>query len=307
MGAALARRAFSAGPVRRAALRLGAARGLGLVLLFHRLGDEEATGQRLVPSVREPVFRRQLEALLQAGDIVPLEALLAPVPERRRPRFALTFDDDWLSHHERALPVLRSLGVTATFFLSGRALHGLGPLWFERLDLMVATRGVRAAADWLRVDVSDLEQLALACENDTRLQRRMEELPELGVQGVTAAHIQALAASGMTIGFHTLHHPLLPRLSEAALDVALVEGRRELEAAAGRPVRLFAYPHGKPFARAAERLARAGFVAACTGQPRPVRAVDDPYLLGRWEPGGIEPDAFMAGVARRLNGWRRPA
>ena len=29
-----------------------------------------------------------------------------------RPRFALTFDDDWITHYERALPVLQDLGVT---------------------------------------------------------------------------------------------------------------------------------------------------------------------------------------------------
>jgi hypothetical protein len=40
---------------------------------------------------------------------------------------------------------------------------------------------------------------------------------------------------------------------------------------------------------------------AWTGWPRPIRAGDDPYLLGRWEPGPLETDAFLAALAVRLN------
>jgi peptidoglycan/xylan/chitin deacetylase (PgdA/CDA1 family) len=299
--------AFRIAAVRRAALTTAAVRGHGLVLVFHQIGGEIHSRQGLIPAVPEPLFRRQIEALLDAGDIVPLENLLTPHFDWQRPRFALTFDDDWSTHYERALPILRGLGVNATFFLSGRSLHGLGPLWFERLDRLIVDDGVRAAARWLGIDTDDPEQLATTCENDPLLQGRIEELPDGELQRLSSAEIHGLAEAGMAIGFHTLQHPLLSILPDSALDDALVRGRSELEVAAGRPIRLFAYPHGKADPRAAARLPGAGFVAACTGRPVPVRPEDDPYLLGRWEPGPIGLDRFVASVAVRLNGWSRGA
>ena len=136
------------------------------MLVFHRISGENALAQALIPSVPERLFRRQIEALLDAGEIVRLEDLLRSAPIRHRPRFALTFDDDWTTHYERALPVLQDLGVTATFFLSGRSLHRLGPLWFERLDESDRRSGIRAAARWLGIDTDDPEQLATLCENE---------------------------------------------------------------------------------------------------------------------------------------------
>ena len=298
-----ARRAFRNAIVRRIALKTAAMRGHGLVLVFHRVTAETLHRVGSFASIRESVFRAQLEALLDAGVIVSLEDLLGPSFDRRRPRFALTFDDDWTTHYERVLPVLQDLGVTATFFLSGRALHGLGPLWFERLDCLVAAEGTRAVGRRLGMDTDDPERLALACENDLSLQERINLLPDPGVRHLSSVQIRALADAGMTIGFHTLHHPLLSMLPDSALDDALARGRGELEEAAGRPIRLFAYPHGKADRRVAQRLRSAGFVAACTGRPRPVRPGDDPYLLGRWEPGPIALEGFVARVAARVNGW----
>jgi peptidoglycan/xylan/chitin deacetylase (PgdA/CDA1 family) len=299
----LGRQALRVAAVRRAALTVAAARGHRLVLVFHRISDGNTYSAGLIPSVPASLFRRQLELLLDAGDIVPLEALLDSTRDQHRPRFALTFDDDSITHYETALPVLREFGVTATFFLSGRSLHGLGPLWFEKLDHLIATRGIRAATRWLGIDEDDPERLAVDCENDLLMQQRMDELPDVSVRHLSGAQIRALVEAGMAIGFHTLEHRLLSLLSGSAVDEALERGKPELEQAAGHPMRLFAYPHGKADCRIPERLQAAGFVAACTGRPHPMRPGDDPYLIGRWEAGPIGIDRFVTGLAARLNGW----
>ena len=44
---------------------------------------------------------------------------------------ALTFDDDYDSHAREVLPILQQLRLHGTFFLSGRALNGLGGYWFQ--------------------------------------------------------------------------------------------------------------------------------------------------------------------------------
>jgi peptidoglycan/xylan/chitin deacetylase (PgdA/CDA1 family) len=298
-----ARRAFGHPMISRAALVTAAARRRGLVLVFHRVTDDPEPSTVVVPTVSRNVLRAQVEFLLQVGTVVPLASLLTAGPVGRGPRFALTFDDDSISHHAIVLPLLRELGVAATFFLSGRALHGLGPPWFEILDALIREHGSRAAATRLGLSTADEGELAASCENDRRLQHILEGEEPRSLEQIGEDQIRDLRDAGMTIGFHTLRHRILVGCEEAEVDAALHEGRADLEALVGRPLRLFAYPHGKADRRVARRVRLAGYDGAWTGRPRPVTPSDDRHLLGRWESGPIVGRDFRAKVAVRTNGW----
>jgi peptidoglycan/xylan/chitin deacetylase (PgdA/CDA1 family) len=289
--------------MRAAAVRAAARRGHGLVLVYHRVtADGVRPPAEIVPSLDRWELRAQIEALAELGDIVDLPDLLGPPTDPRRPRFALTFDDDYPHHVANALPLLRDLGVPATFFLSGRALHGLGPYWWERLEALVAADGIAATAHRLGVPAGSAQALAAACEIDPGARRRLDAIAPGGLEGpLGVSGIRALATAGMTVGFHTLDHPLLPVLDDEGLAAALRIGRAELAAVVGRPLTLLAYPHGKADTRVARAARAAGYRAAWTGWPRPVGAGDDPLLLGRWEPGPLEADAFVTAVAIRLH------
>ena len=289
-------------PLRTVALRAAAARGNGLALLYHRVTEDDAAPPgALVPSIPLRLLRRQLEVLGEVGDLVPLERLHTPAGDRRRPRFGLSFDDDYRSHGDLVLPVLRTLGVTGTFFLSGRSLHRLGAYWFESLERLVAERGLEQVRRLLGAGAATAADLAVACEGSPRLQRLVTAAGDLTPDHLEAVQITGLAEAGMTVGFHTLHHRRLVDLDDEALRRALADGRGALEAAAGRRVDLLAYPHGKADGRVAAAARTAGYRMACTGWARPIRAGDDPYLLGRWEPGPLDTDAFLAALAVHVN------
>jgi peptidoglycan/xylan/chitin deacetylase (PgdA/CDA1 family) len=272
-----------------------------LVLVYHRIVAHAPSASAIVPTVASDVFRHHVAALADVGEIVPLESLVGGIGRHARPRFALTFDDDLPSHVEHTLPILRSLGAPATFFLSGRALHGLGPYWFEVLEREIDARGLAAVARELGIDADTPDALALACERDRSLQAWLEDRagepgPRLG-----RGDIEALAAADrMSIGFHTLRHRILPPLPPDELEADLAEGREDLEAVVGRRIQLFAYPHGKADTRTAAAVRRANYRAAFTGRPSPVVRGVDPYLLGRWEPGGLGVDDLLVGTAIRL-------
>lgn len=297
----LASQVLRAPAVRRAAAAAAALRGRRLALVFHTIvEDGERTGG-VVPAVPAATFRRQIDQILELGDIVPLPSMLADASVRSRPSFALTFDDDSLSHHEVVLPVLRDRGASATFFLGGRSLHGLGPLWFEILDGLVLSRGVNEVARSLGIAATDVRQLAERCERDRHLQRAIVSESAVVAEHLSARHIAALEEAGMTIGFHTLHHPLLTGLSGDVLDTALNEGRAELEDVVGHRIDLFAYPHGKVDGVVLDGVRRAGYLAAWTGRPRAFTSRDDPYRLGRWESGRLLGPALDARVLATLH------
>ena len=293
--------------VHQAVRRIAAARGRSLVLVFHRVAPDGSRPSSLVPSIPEALFRRQVQALGELGEIVPLAELLGTWHRPRRSRFALTFDDDYQTHADPVLPVLRALGVHGTFFLSGRSLHGLGPYWFEVLEWLIDTCGVRDVADRLGIPAGSPIELAVACERDPQRQRLLEQAAKQPPLHLRPDQIQALAAATMTVGFHTLHHPALPALPDDALARALTEGRSELTTMTGRPLHLFAYPHGQADRRVAAQVQAARYTAAWTGLPSPMRSGDDPFLLGRWEPGPLGVDDFLVKVAVRLHRSQAPA
>jgi len=286
---------------------LARVRGHRLVLVYHRLGPSAPPGCEVVPAIPVDVFRAQLQALCEVVDLVTIDEVLAsdrpPAGYQKRPAVALTFDDDLPSHVEHALPVLRELGVPAAFFLSGRFLHGLGSYWFQQLEALLIAHGTRRTATLLRVPEANGASLAQTCEGSVDLRRRVSELTAgLSTPAVLERDsIAAFVAAGMTVGFHTVEHDVLPDLDDPALETAVSRGREDLAAAAGAAVRYFAYPHGKADPRSAMAVRRAGFNAAFTGRPQPVRQGDDLHRLGRWEPGPLGVDDLLVTLAVRLH------
>ena len=297
----LARRGFRSSVVSGAARHLAALRGHSLVFVYHRITPRAVPHSTVVPSLTPEVFTRQIQVLGEIGRLVPLYELLGSDGVSGSPRFALTFDDDYRSHVESVLPALRSLGIAGTFFLSGRTLHGAGPYWFESLEELIASKGLRWVGKRLGIADADPHSLAVACERDARLRRIVVAESTEPSAHLRRADIEDLVRSGMTIGFHTLDHSVLPELEDTDLEQALLRGRNELAAVVGHQLSLFAYPHGRANLRTARMVRQAGYVAAWTGRARPLRRGDDRFLLGRWEPGPVPIDEFVANVSIRLN------
>ena len=291
---------------------LAAFRGRRLVLVYHRLSPQPGSANEVIPTVPVDVFRQQLRTIREAVELVTLDELLA---ERRRagaiiqhrPAVAITFDDDLPSHCQYALPVLRELGVPATFFLSGRTLHGLGPYCFQELEALLTAHGLSETVALLGVSASALPELVIACERSAAVRRRVRELAGqiVHTEILDRGGISALVRGGMSVGFHTTDHRVLTDLESSALDSAVTHGREALAAAAGAAVRHFAYPYGKADRRSAAAVRRAGFVAAFTGAAEPIRRGDDRYLLGRWEPGPISGDELLHRLAVRFHRQQR--
>jgi peptidoglycan/xylan/chitin deacetylase (PgdA/CDA1 family) len=298
----LAKRLLAVPACRAAAVRAAGLRQHDLVLVYHRVVDRAADASwRVVPAVTEDTLREQLQLLGSLGEVVPLEALLSP--GGRRPRFAVTFDDDYTEHLRHALPVLQVLGVPATFFLGGRRLDGPGSYWWLALEVLLQEQGPYEVARQLGARSARPADLALLCERSADARTAVcarATVPDEAL--LDAPGLVALASGGgVAVGFHTAAHPLLTSLDDAAVEGAVVAGREELERLLSCELSLFAYPHGKAGTREAAAVRRAGFRAAWTGRPSPATAADPPHLRGRWEAGMLSGKAFGAAVAVRLH------
>jgi peptidoglycan/xylan/chitin deacetylase (PgdA/CDA1 family) len=288
----------------RAAARLGAWRGRGLALLWHRVGPGGPQPGEVVRTVATADVATQLDLLVAHGDVVPLAELERP-RRASRPRFALTFDDDDAGHVHHTLPLLIDRGLPATFFLSGRWLTGDGPYWWEVLESRIRTDGVPAvaAAYGLPAD-ADAPRIAAELTGTPEVDALIEVAVASSPSPMSRADALQLVDAGMEIGFHTRHHPSLPTLRGTHLREALTAGRDGLAADLGVAVDRFAYPHGHVDATVAVETSAAGYRSAWTTAKHVVVRGNDPHQLGRWDLGHLDADAFRAAL---LRGLVRPA
>lgn len=293
----------------RAAERLAclsaAGRGRGIALLWHRIGPQGPRPTECVRTVSTAALAEQLDILLQLGDVVPL-AELESDRRQRRPRFALTFDDDDPGHALCTLPVLAARNLPATFFLSGRWHQGQGPYWWEVLEARIRSEGPENVAEEYGLPRStgaeEIARRLTATPHAAELARSAAETP---LDVMRAHHAEALVAAGMEIGFHTLDHPSLPNIDPVSVKSAVSEGRDQLSESLGTPIVRFAYPHGHTNRSVTEVIRAEGYASAWTTTKRTVTGRDDHMERGRWDLGHASPDVFRATIVRGLVRWKR--
>jgi peptidoglycan/xylan/chitin deacetylase (PgdA/CDA1 family) len=288
---------------------------LGIVLVYHDVVESVGAGERLVPVVTTKTLAAHADCLRRM--FRPVSASELPDAARSRRRggripVAVTFDDDLRTHMSIAGPVLAARGMTATFFLGGAALDGPHLMWWENLqrgaDSGIAPRELLAGAGLSDVgpgttlaEAGSVVQ-ALAPSYRRTVEQSLERAlpPPTPDAGLRSEDVSWLAANGFEIGFHTRLHDALPDLDDEELDAALRDGVTELEQAAGRGLRVIAYPHGRADDRAAAAAARAGFVAGFTTADSVWTAGTDPHLIGRLTPAARTADQLAAELASAL-------
>lgn len=311
-------------PVARAAdllLRLTGTRS-GVALVYHRVGEAQGDPRRdLVPPHGTGLFQEQLRYLARCYRPVAAVDLPSAARARRRGQpfpVAVTFDDDLACHVQESMPVLRRLGVPATFFLSGASLERPYRFWFELLEPAVqADVALPAGLPGLsRPPVpgaepyeGEIHRVAMAIEELSPEQRdavsatlRDRLPPDPDDSGLRAAQIRELVDAGFRVGFHTLRHDRLTSLDDEALAAAMLDGRGRLEEVTGDALVVIAYPHGKADARVAAAARQAGYHVGYTTAREAIVDGQDPLLLGRLEPSFESTGHFAVELVKLLGG-----
>lgn len=298
----LRHRAFSAmfnAIVRTGADRWGRgfAQGRGVILTLHHVRPAEPGGFR--PNGLLEVTPEFLEATLrliraEGHEIVSLEeALIRLVSFRPSPFFvALTFDDGYRDNVEHAWPILARHDAPWTMYVTPGFADRTARLWWRELE-----EAIRRLPKFT-VELPGGRFSAL-CDTDTgkalafeQLYWRLRKLPEaillsvisdLAVQaGVDATALvereclpwetlRALAgAPGVTIGAHTMTHPMLAKHPEDVALAEMAQSKARLEQELDRPIRHLSYPVGDPGSAGPREFAlaaQAGFVSGVTTRP----------------------------------------
>ena len=259
------------------------------ILTYHHIADQDP-GYPYDPDVADatPIqFRRQLETLARYSTPIGIDELIralhgAPLPKNP---LMITFDDGYRSCHDTALPILRAVGVRATFFIATSFITERRLYWWERIALVIGQAKRRRAQLTYPYEISldlarFLDELARALRVDWTLETERNYADGLVM---TWDQIRALARAGMDVESHTRRHRVLQTLAPEQLHDELAGSRTELEAQLGRPVRALAYPVGRritePHIR--DAIAAAGYEIGLTNasgvnrlRPLPIDPID---------------------------------
>ncbi len=286
------------------------------ILIYHRVLP---TADALQPgAVDAEAFEMQMWTVSEYFRVLPLEEALTRLQAGSLPARAacITFDDGYVDNHDVALPILRRLGLHATFFIATGELGG-GCMWNDSiieavrraappvLDLSSASLGVHhVGTPAARADVA--ARLIAAVKHLPAEERARKVAAVVRAVGqplpndlmMTRAQVRALYAAGMGIGAHTVSHPILTRIDLQTARTEIADGRDDLEALVGARVPLFAYPNGRPGRDyAAEHVALVrdlGFSGALSTAWGVATRACDRYQIPRFTPWDRAPTRFVA-------------
>jgi peptidoglycan/xylan/chitin deacetylase (PgdA/CDA1 family) len=225
-----------------------------------------------------PTALREVIAALASGTRLPTNSVV------------VTFDDGYDDNYRVAYPILRELGIPATFFVSTGHVESGQPFAYDWLVHMLLTASVpRLMLPELGIDVllparrnerRDLARHVLRrmksinAASQSALIDRLEkdwQIPrhanDPDCRPVSWDQLREMHAAGFEIGSHGVHHHMLAKLPHAEMVEELVQSRLAIARELGAPAQSLSYPVGgdlafdEPVMAATEA---AGYLAACS-------------------------------------------
>ncbi len=272
--------------------------GVGAILTLHHVRPPRPG--RFQPNrlleVTPRFLARVVKSLRRSGlDLISLDEMRRRIVERDFSRrfVCLTFDDGYRDTLQWAYPILKSAGAPFAVYVPTSFPDRLGELWWLVLEAVIARNdriGLVIDGRDCKFDCGTVaEKRSLYDQLYWWLRRRPTETEMRGVVRNLAAYyhvdiaafceelcmswpeLAELASDPLvTIGAHTVNHPMLAKLSPQAVRSEMELSRSVIEAAlAVRPQHL-SYPIGDPSSAGPREFAIAadlGFRTAVTTRP----------------------------------------
>ncbi|MBA4147304.1 MAG: polysaccharide deacetylase family protein [Verrucomicrobia bacterium] len=271
------------------------------VVMFHGVGDDEYSTAE---------FKEHLELFAKHFTVVPLHSLIRKMENREAftDELALTFDDGLRNNFTEAYPVLKRLQLPATFFVCPGIVESKGWLWNQEARARLQSLGVEQRlkvfaelGTGARLDVESVIEWMKHLSIDARLSAeqtirlatdtfRPSPVHVVKYEMMTWDDLRSLDPRLITIGSHTVNHPILATLESDELRFEISESRRLLEEKLGRTVDQFCYPNGSHNPAVVEEV-RKHYRAAVTTEPGFVDGADDLVQLPRI---GIVPQPLLS-------------
>jgi peptidoglycan/xylan/chitin deacetylase (PgdA/CDA1 family) len=251
------------------------------ILLFHRVLPKKSILEQQAYStfgtvISEDYFGEILHYLMQSNyQFAAVSQLTTEVLAGHDVSkiICLTFDDGYEDNYQYVFPILKKLGIKATFFpIVGPCKdQSVLPLdiYYQCVDMMQLDDVKRE--DWIKGNKKKRFYFT-----DPKLQTRLlsslfQEIPSgnrIRVSYMTGQQLRELSDCGFEIGSHSISHPMFTSdyMDKQRIRDELDQSKDWLKLVTGKTVRSFCFPNGRYDFNCVQLAKEAGYDSVCLVQ-----------------------------------------
>ncbi len=219
-------------------------------------------------------FEEQMVYFKKNFEILSLEEIFRHKGKRDNPtkikNLSVTFDDGYLNNFENAYPILKSLNIPATIFVTGQSItNPTLPLWYDLLDILnsqIKWQDLRSELQPLFLQIQDLSlfndyssfknfikttnpstknKLLTILETSPIIKNTFQNCNKEYWQLMNTDHLKSITECKLIeIGSHGVTHSNLDNLNEPDLINEVKESEIMLKKAIGKEINSIAFPDG---------------------------------------------------------------
>jgi len=235
---------------------------------FHRIGEHKETPfDPCVFSCNTEEFKKHLVFLKDNFKIVTIDEIeniidkKLPINEKMA---LITFDDGYLDNYELAFPILKSLNIPATFFVTTSLINSNTVPWWDEIawHIKQCAGGKIKLSNWKNaisinkvVGKQDIRTVLQRFKSDPKnIEKQLIELRKISNTSIPKdicnnlfmswTQLKEMSDNNMTIGAHSHTHKIFSTLSKTELDFELTESKSLIESALKTSVSSLSYPIG---------------------------------------------------------------
>jgi poly-beta-1,6-N-acetyl-D-glucosamine N-deacetylase len=207
----------------------------------------------------------------------------------------LTADDGWKSNNENIIEIANRLKIPITIFLTVDPIVCGAPFWWSYIKT-ARNKGM------IQFSVEEMKEMNFSrvCE----IVNSLKDVIVLGREALTEEQINdAISHGKISIGSHTMSHPILPKCSDERVNYEIKQSKDRLEAIFKTAINSFAYPNGSFTERETRILEDSGYEMAFTTELRPItpESLSEHYAIPRMEV--LEQVSFWETICRMSAVW----
>ena len=209
----------------------------------------------------------------------------------------ITFDDGFKDVYQYAFPIFKKYNIPFTIYLTTDFPDGTANLWWillekivkENTSLEFGGKHFNCATEGEKIDTFEAVIQEIYQQEETPIEVLSDCLQKYAAGIVSTddvalswGELQEMLDSGLlTIGSHSVTHPMLTKITLDKVEQELVASKKRIEEQLGVEVKHFSYPHSAYNEQMFGVLKQCGYISASLGYGGNIRYGADKMMLNR--------------------------
>lgn len=206
----------------------------------------------------------------------------------------ISLDDAWQANVDNVIPIAIQYNIPITIFVCTGAIED-GTFWWRKIE---------QSQEFLSAEFRNAKVIRKLPEYSRKKTLKLIDKADLSFkrEAMTVEDIKRIAViPQVTLGAHTVLHPILPNCTDDEIEHELAESKRRLEEWIGKSVTTFAYPNGAFDGRESRFLEQHGYELAATTESGYINPGINRYLIPR--AGVMDDGSFTENLCHALGIW----